>query len=399
MITPRTIARFLVGKRDAIEQIASSRSAFFLAALFIVSAGLARNYDHHILVREPLWIFGPFAMTFFSSFFIFGFVKSLGGLNRGALKSLPTPSSNYFPFLRCFAMTAPLAWLYGIPVEQLTTALVATQFNFAVLLIVSFWRLILMMRVIIVLFNFNPLRAFCLISIPASFEMFFATFIKSVSIVGIMGGMKLTTAESFLYKATQAVTAGSLFLFIAACLLIFFSKRGEIRKHPPVENTPKVSRPTWIVAVTTIALWLVASSQPQKRLRNLAKFQNLIKERQYQEAQAFTGSINNTDFPPHRRLFGKTSRYQVSQAAITLANHKTWPDWIQKELEEEVQLWLEDLDEDGYDYRLDMLRERIQGAPHVEEFARKFTPNHDLRYSPAEEPETSPPTKGDDHSQ
>jgi hypothetical protein len=166
-----------------------------------------------------------------------------------------------------------------------------------------------------------------------------------------------------------------------------------------VENTPKVSRPTWIVAVTTIALWLVASSQPQKRLRNLAKFQNLIKERQYQEAQAFTGSINNTDFPPHRRLFGKTSRYQVSQAAITLANQKTWPDWIQKELEEEVQLWLEDLDEDGYDYRLDMLRERIQGAPHVEEFARKFTPNHDLRYSPAEEPETSPPTKGDDHSQ
>lgn len=383
MITPKTIARFLVGKRDAIEKIASSKSAFFLAALFIVSAGLARNYDHHILVREPLWIFGPFAMTFFSSFFIFSFVKSLGGLNQGALKSIPTPSSNYFPFLRCFAMTAPLAWLYGIPVEQFTTALVATQFNFAVLLIVSFWRLILMMRVIIVLFNFTPLRAFCLISIPASIEIFFATFIKSVSIVGIMGGMKLTTAESFLYKATQAVTAGSFFLFIAACLLIFFSKRGEIRKYPPVENPPKISRPTWIVAVTIIALWLVASTQPQKRLRNLTKFQNLIEERQYQEAQVFTESIDKTDFPPHRRLLSKYTFYGTPLAVRVLVHHNTWPDWIRDELEEHVRIWLEDLHPKVKEDWITTILERYHEAPYVHEFVEKFAPE----YEPTNPPE------------
>ena len=49
MITPITIARFLVGKRDGIEEVATSKGTFFLAALFIVSASLARNYDHHIL--------------------------------------------------------------------------------------------------------------------------------------------------------------------------------------------------------------------------------------------------------------------------------------------------------------------------------------------------------------
>ncbi|MDC0302716.1 hypothetical protein OAL23_00955 [bacterium] len=276
MITPKTIARFLIGKRDAIEQVSSSKGSFFLAALFIVSAGLARNYDHHILVREPLWVFGPFAMTFFSSFFIFAFVKALGGLRLGALKGIPTPSSNYFPFLRCFAMTAPLAWLYGIPVEQFTTALAATQFNFAVLLTVSIWRLALMVRVLVALFNFTPLRAFCLISIPASIEMFFATLVKSVSIVGIMGGMKLTTSEGFLLQATRIVTTGSIVLFISACLLIFFSKRGEIRAHESSENPPKISRPTWLFAIVIIALWLVASIEPQQRLRNLVHFQDLI---------------------------------------------------------------------------------------------------------------------------
>ena len=98
--------------------------------------------------------------------------------------------------------------------SEFTTALVATQFNFAVLLLVSFWRLALMVRVLVVLFNFTPLRAFCLISISASIEIFFATLVKSMDIVGIMGGMKLTTADRFLCEATQAVTAGSFLLFV-----------------------------------------------------------------------------------------------------------------------------------------------------------------------------------------
>jgi hypothetical protein len=54
MITPKIIARFLIGERDTIEQVASSKGSFSLAALFMVSAGLARNYDRRILVREPL---------------------------------------------------------------------------------------------------------------------------------------------------------------------------------------------------------------------------------------------------------------------------------------------------------------------------------------------------------
>lgn len=390
MITPKTIARFLVGKRDAIEEVATSKGTFFLAALFIVSAGLARNYDHHILSQEPLWVFGPFAMTFFSSLFIFAFVKALGGLRRGALKCIPTPCSNYFPFLRCFAMTAPLAWLYGIPAEQFTTALVATQFNFAVLLLVSFWRLALMVRVLVVLFNFTPLRAFCLISIPASIEMFFATLVKSMDIVGIMGGMKLTTAERFLYEATQTVTAGSFFLFVAACLLIFFSKRGEIRALTPSENPPKISRPTWLAATSIIALWLLASAAPQQRLRNLKQFQTLVHQGQYKEAQAFTESLTKTDFPPHRHLLGKSLSYNPPLAINALVYHNSWPEWVEVELNEGAKIWLEDLDPDREDYRISALREEFQKAPYIEEFAAKFTPGYDLKLLPTGHTEDQP---------
>lgn len=376
MITLKTIARFLMGKRDAIEAIASSK-CLFLALLFMISAGLARNYDHHLLTKEFIWIAGPIGMTLFSSVFIYGFIKIFG-----KLKSLEV-FANYLAFLRCFAMTAPLAWLYGIPFEQFSTALAATQFNFAILLLVSLWRLALMIRVLIVLFNFTPLRAFCLISIPASAEMLVATMIKSINIVGIMGGMKLNTAERFLYEATQTVTVGSFFLLIATCLLIFFSKRGEIRALPPVESPPEISKPTWIAASVIIAMWLVAAVAPQQRLRNLHQFQTLIGKKHYEEAQLFAESLTPADFPPHRRLLGKTTHYTCPLEAEILVHHTTWPDWVRAELDESVEIWLEDLNAEKEDYRINELRERFHEAPHIEKFADRFTPGYTLKIDPS----------------
>ena len=63
MITVRTIFGFLLYRRDAILQIASSSSARWLGLLFVLSAGFAREYDGEYLIAEPWHLLLPLAAS------------------------------------------------------------------------------------------------------------------------------------------------------------------------------------------------------------------------------------------------------------------------------------------------------------------------------------------------
>jgi len=371
MITPKTIAQFLSGNRAAIGKVASANASLWLAFLFIVSAGLARNYDHHLLLKEPLWLGGPVIMSLFSSLFIYGFVKLIGGLNRKKCTS-----QNYLSFLRCFVMTAPLAWLYGIPVERFTDPLPATIFNFTVLLIVSFWRVALMTRVLQVLFNFHPIRAFVLIAIPASVEMFFATLFKSVDIVGIMGGMRLSEADKFLLAATNTMTMGSLIIFVISILLIFYTPRRDVKSWQPSESRIKVGKSSWSFAIIIIALWLGIAIEPQKKLRKLETFRSLVRHENYEEASHFVTVTTEEEFPPHRRLLPKPSIYSPPPAVRLLAFWNDWPAWFRERLREDVSDWLigPENRSQNLQRKYDTLYRNLNEAPFVQEFADEFTP-------------------------
>ena len=64
-------------------------------------------------------------------------------------------------------MTAPLAWIYAIPVERFLGAYEATQANLWMLGIVSVWRIVLMIRVVSVLFGARPRAA--AVPVPSQF--------------------------------------------------------------------------------------------------------------------------------------------------------------------------------------------------------------------------------------
>src|SRR5689334_13923794 len=61
-MTLRTLARYLfTGSPDAIRTIAASRGAVWAGLAFVLSAGLAREYDGEYLVARPWVLAVPFA--------------------------------------------------------------------------------------------------------------------------------------------------------------------------------------------------------------------------------------------------------------------------------------------------------------------------------------------------
>ncbi|MGJ8698275.1 MAG: hypothetical protein ACSHYF_18285 [Verrucomicrobiaceae bacterium] len=374
-ITPKTIGKFLLGNRDAIRTISSSHKSLYLSFLFIISAGLARNYDHHILWKEWLWIGGPVLMALFSSCFIFAFIKMFGGL-RGENDNC----CNFAAFFRCFVMTAPLAWLYGFPIEEFTGPLPATIFNFTILIIVSLWRLILMIRVTSVLFGYHPSRAFALVAIPASVEMFFATLVSSVSIVGIMGGMKLSEADRFLLNATSVVTMSSVAIFVIGILVGIFGPKGDVK--PASEDTPlpRITLPSWIAAGTIIILWIALAIVPQTKLNTRDHFRILINNGQYAEAAAFTRTKTRDDFPAHQILLKKHHGFRSPPDSMRLlAHHQDWPDWLRKELEEDIHHWISGIpDRISGEARDLLIFDHIADAPFARQVVGQFLPSLDL---------------------
>ena len=66
-----TLLRYLVGNRQAILQIAGTRNVLILGILFVMSAGLAREYDSRDLIHEPAYLFAPLVASVATSFVLF----------------------------------------------------------------------------------------------------------------------------------------------------------------------------------------------------------------------------------------------------------------------------------------------------------------------------------------
>src|SRR5580700_10653368 len=67
----RTLCRYLIGDRAAIETIAVCPRALWIGGLFVLSAGFARDYDGKDLLSEPWHVLIPFGASLASSFILF----------------------------------------------------------------------------------------------------------------------------------------------------------------------------------------------------------------------------------------------------------------------------------------------------------------------------------------
>ncbi len=221
----KNLLLYLVGNKDAIQRVARDRSAIWYGLFFVMISGVAREYDQESLLHRP-YIFllpvllsAPLALLYYSWLKI----KHLPREGSGGLRS----------YYGLFWMTAPLAWLYALPVEYLFSSLTAVKLNAGLLGIVASWRVILFARVVAVTTGQPFWKMFREILWGGSVLVFVASFFYAASLTEIMGGTVHSSETALKQQIADWVTKGSLALALA--LLIPAILPGKRKAHFPAQ--------------------------------------------------------------------------------------------------------------------------------------------------------------------
>ena len=113
-MTAKDLLYYQFGNAEAIRRVAGNRYLVAVGAALVLITSVPRNYDQTYIGEVPWWPVIPLLFSFVSGSFLFWV------LNRGFIKDAEgePARSKYWMFLGLFWMTAPVAWLYGIPVER-----------------------------------------------------------------------------------------------------------------------------------------------------------------------------------------------------------------------------------------------------------------------------------------
>lgn len=293
----RALWKFWRGDREAMLAIASARGVLGIGALFVLSAALAREYDGADLLAEPWHLAVPFAASVGTSLLLFSLVYGVGKL-RG-IGAVPF-GRTYLRFLGVYWCTAPLAWLYAIPVETFMTPLSATQSNLALLAIVSAWRVWLMTRFVRTLFGTSIVAARSVVLFFADALALVAVVVTPKPIISVMGGISHTDAEMAILTATTILgffCVASLPLWLASTAAV--AARGAPWQFafaaavPPTRPTPALR----YFATASVLLWLLVLPITQWQQRLARRVDDQLKAGKLREAIGEMGSHNRADFP------------------------------------------------------------------------------------------------------
>ena len=124
------LPRYFLGSRQAILELAASPWTLLVGAIFVLSAGLAREYDGEDLINEPWHALRPLGASLASctTLFLVVHLATLLKLGKGEGKP-PSFFKTWRTFLGLFWLTAPMAWLYAVPYERFMTPVDAIAVN------------------------------------------------------------------------------------------------------------------------------------------------------------------------------------------------------------------------------------------------------------------------------
>jgi len=226
-VTIGTLVQFLLGSRPAILALASRRDTFWLGLILIVSAGFVREYNRSNLILNP-WLVGlPFVATVGFTLVLFP-VMEIVARQRGAA------GRHYWArFKVCLSMlwmTAPLAWVFILPVELLMSPDHAAIINLWLLGILAVWRMLLTSRILAVLF------------VPHANEtMFTGTFLAIMLVTDTLYLCNFRGDRLVMMVGSDTVTPIAAFIVIQIMSVV--SIAGVI------------TWPVWFVGTLAVALW------------------------------------------------------------------------------------------------------------------------------------------------
>lgn len=293
----KTLLKFLIGDRETILQLAADPRTPAVGALFVFSAGLAREYDGEYLLAEPWHLLLPFGVSLFLASVLF--VSTLVGPR---LPDQPQPrpplGRRYLAFLGLFWWTAPLAWLYAVPFERVLGAAPSVRANLWLLGVVSAWRVLLISRVMTVITGRRWLATFFITMLLAVTVAVVLLYNLTLPLVALMGGVRLSESDELLASVGLTVVVlgfYSWFVWFVGATMGLVSLTGWIVVKPG----DAVRRPSWPLPImaTGLFLALLPFTQPEQRRRHLVERE--LRAGHIAEGLAALEAHPQSQFPPH----------------------------------------------------------------------------------------------------
>lgn len=299
----KSLPLFLIGNRDAILDLASSRWTLLVGFLFVLSASLARNYDGAALLLEPAVLTHGLLASVGNALVLFTLIYMVAMMR---LKHTPdgyAPSflSGYLSFLGLFWMTAPMGWLYGIPYERMfDRPVAAVEANLWTLALVSIWRVALITRVLAVLWRTPTGSVLFIVLLFADVVVLIAANTMTTPLINFMGGLQHTEEDALIAGLTLALMFWSFLLAIpmliaAAISVRWFRPRWFVPAAAPGAGA---SRGMIGLACAAILMWLppMIITQPEQHHRHRAE--SLLRAGDIETAFAEMSTRDRRHHPP-----------------------------------------------------------------------------------------------------
>lgn len=293
---------FLFGVESSIRRVLRCRWAIGLGLALVATASMAREYDAVSWLDAPQDLLGPFAASLVICTVLFIVVQiclAMTGVKRDPSKGLVR---DYRIFLTGYWMTAPLAWLYAIPIEIMADEMTSLRFNLTLLSIVSIWRVLLFSRVVALQFGLRFWVPLFWILVPCMVIAFFALLSAQLSMVSLMGGIRLTQTQQVLMNYQSAVAAGCFYgiipVLIAAIGSIAMSRSPNHRSEEIGPDKLSMGRTVWVWPAVSGVTLLVGAVFFQPKLMRSAKVDDLLRTGAIEDAIAMMDANGEAAFPP-----------------------------------------------------------------------------------------------------
>ena len=330
-----TVPLYLFGHAGAIRRVASSPMAVPAGILLVFSAGVARNYDQMWFGESLSWLAMPFLFSLASGLWLFFFVFTRWQPRPDGGKCLlwHFKIRHLVSFYGLFWMTAPIAWLYAIPVERWYNPVPAAQWNIRLLTVVALWRIFLMSRVISVIGEMSLLRAFGKVLLPAALETIAVVFVAGFGrqVMAGMGGLRNSPAEDVMISAFSTASHLALIAAAAAFLLQFACRKQPVRTElwRPDPNVRPWHAPYVLLAVVGVLCWRM-SIKPQQEQRLNFEAAQLAQRGNWTGLVAFLSQHRKEEFAPSIVLPPSPYEHWGAQTMPDIFRHITpeTPAWI-----------------------------------------------------------------------
>lgn len=336
-MTPKTALRYLLGNGDAIREVASSRAAFWTGMALVIITTIPRNYDQTFIGESPLkWLFGSLAFSLVSGTWVFviAYYCCAWRKTRNAEGKRPRVWHQWPAFMGLFWMTAPIAWLYSIPVERFLDSLPAARTNVALLAIVSFWRVALMARVFQCLCGVSYFIALLWVLTAALGETLVVTLFGGTmakAIMAGMGGMRNSPEEEVLRQALGVAFTVSFFGFPVVGVITAVVNSLALIKCTAWPERQAQAVPRWMLATCALA-WAAVAVYPQVELSRNVEVEQRVAAGHFREAIELMAARQPGEFAPSRPLPPKAFEREVfTQLPQCLRELKASdPEWVRR---------------------------------------------------------------------